>query len=128
MAADEQWTCGKGLAAGADLPDKLAALIAARADVLKRHTRALDPSEPSGRAELDAYAELAGLHRDAASALAHLASRMAAARDLPMAQHDMQAMADPAGQMEAFRRFVAAERELLGLLRTKLEQDEAMLA
>ena len=50
MAADDQWTCGKGLAAGADLPGKLAALLAARAEVLERHTRALDPSEPSGRA------------------------------------------------------------------------------
>ena len=58
----------------------------------------------------------------------HLARRMAACRDLPMAQHDMRVMADPGGQVEAFRRFVAAERELLELLRTKLEQDQGMLS
>ena len=52
--------------------------------------------------------------------------RVAAYRDLPMARHDMQVMADPAGQIEAFRRFVALERELLELLGRKLEQDQAM--
>jgi len=36
-------------------------------------------------------------------------------------------MADPNGQAEAFRRFVARERELVALLQAKLEEDEAML-
>lgn len=127
MTDDDAWTCGKGLAAGADLPGKLAILLAARGDVLERHTRALDPEEPAGGAELEVYLELARLHREVATRLEHLAGRMAACHDLPMAGHDMEVMSDPAGQLEAFRRFVAAERDLLDLLRASVEAHQAML-
>jgi hypothetical protein len=45
---------------------------------------------------------------------------MASYRELPMGRHDMTVMSDPKGQMEAFRRFIAVERDLLALLQTKL--------
>jgi hypothetical protein len=125
--SDDQPTCGKGIAAGAALPAKLAELMAARADVLERHTKALDLTDPSSRAELDAYNRLVKAHRDAAGQLGSLAEEMAARRDLPMGRHDAAVMADPNGQMEAFRRFVTAERELTALLRASLEAEEAML-
>jgi hypothetical protein len=44
-----------------------------------------------------------------------------------MGRHDMAVMSDPKGQMEAFGRFVSLERELLDLLRSKLEQEDRML-
>jgi hypothetical protein len=45
-------TCGEGLAANAVLPAKLADLMTARAEVLKRHTRALDPIDATAQKEL----------------------------------------------------------------------------
>jgi hypothetical protein len=124
---DDQWTCGKGLAANADLPAKLGELMAARAEVLERHAQTLDPTDPDTRPELAAYAELARSHREVAGVLESLGQRMAGCRDLPMGRHDMEVMADPRGQMEAFRRFVAVERELVGLLEDKLAEEQKML-
>jgi hypothetical protein len=52
---------------------------------------------------------------------------MAWYRDLPMARHDMTVMADPEGQAEGFRRFVAVERDLLVLLQAKLDEESKLL-
>src|ERR687886_965734 len=103
---DDQATCGEGLAANAALPAKLAELIAARAEVLQRHTKAVDPTDVNGKEELDAYTTLVRAHRAIATELAGLAQQMAGYRDLPTARHDAKVMSDPNGQMEAFRRFV----------------------
>jgi hypothetical protein len=127
MDHDDQPTCGEGLAANAVLPAKLAELMSARAEVLKRHTRALDLSDTAAQEELDAYTSLERAHRDVASELADLAEEMASYGNLPMGRHDMTVMTDPKGQMEAFRRFVAVERELLALLQKKLEAEEELL-
>jgi hypothetical protein len=127
MEHGDRPTCGEGLAANAVLPAKLAELMAARAEVLKRHTRALDLIDVTTQKELDAYTSLERAHRDIASELADLAEEMASYRNLPMGRHDMTVMTDPKGQMEAFRRFVAEERELLALLQTKLEAEEELL-
>ena len=127
MTLEDQPTCGKGLAANAVLPAKLAGLLAARAEVLERHAKALDRADPNAQQELDAYANLARAHRELASELTSLANEMAGCRDLPMARHDLAVMASPEGQMGAFRRFVAIERELLALLQAKLEEEEALL-
>jgi hypothetical protein len=115
----EQQTCGRGLAANAALATKLAELMMARAEVLERHTRALDPHEPAGQREIEAYAGLVGSHRDIAARLKSLATQMSSYRDLPMARHDMKAMTDPQGQAEAFERFQTIEREVGELLREK---------
>ena len=127
MEHGDRPTCGEGLAANAVLPAKLADLMAAQAEVLKRHTRALDPTDAAAQKELDAYKKLEHSHRDVASELVDLAEEMASYRELPMARHDMTVMADPEGQIEAFRRFVAVERELLALLQAKLEAEGELL-
>ena len=120
-------TCGKGLAANSALPARLSELMLARADVFERHMQALDLTDPNSQKEHDAYASLEHEHREIGRALERVAHEMAGCRDLPMGRHDMAVMTDPKGQAEAFRRFVAVERELLELLRAKLEQEEAML-
>ena len=127
MEHGDRTTCGEGLAANAVLPAKLAELMAARAEVLKRHTRALDLTDAAAQRELDAYTSLERAHRDVASELADLAEEMASYRELPMGRHDMTVMSDPNGQMEAFRRFVAVEQELLTLLQATLEAEEKLL-
>ena len=127
MSGDEQWTCGKGLAASAGLPAKLGELMGAMAEVLERHTRALDLGEPAGRQENEAYQSLVRRHREVAEQLRGLAEEMRGYRDLPMASHDMAVMLDPQGQAEAFGRVVAIERELVELLGEKLREAEEML-
>jgi len=121
MAGDDHQTCGKGIAANAVLPAKLAELTAAQAEVLERHTKALDPNDPAAQPELDAYTALVRAHRRISTELTGLAEQMAGHRDLPMARHDMAVMADPRGQAEAFQRLVAIERELVELLRAGWE-------
>lgn len=127
MERTDEPTCGKGLAAQSALPAKLAALTAATAEVLERHTRALDLSDPAAREEFEAYQALVRRHRAIASDLADLAQRMAGYRDLHMGRHDERVMADPAGQAEAFRRVLAIQRELLALLHAKVEEGERLL-
>ena len=127
QSEDDQPTCGKGVAANAVLPGKLADLTAARAEVLERHTKALDLTDPAAQQELDGYARVTRAHRTASAALRDLAAEMEACRDLPMGRHDLAIMMDPNGQMAAFRRFVEIERELISLLQTRLQQDEAKL-
>src|SRR3954452_24306874 len=82
MERDDQPTCGKGLAANADLPAKLAGLLAARADVLEQHMKALDLTDPASRQERDAYDSLAGTHREIAAELDRMAQQMAGYRSL----------------------------------------------
>ena len=127
MSSDEQWTCGKGLAASAALPAKLGELMAATAEVLERHTRALDLREPAGRQENEAYQALVRRHREVAEQLRGLAEEMRCYQDLPMASHDIAVMQDPKGQAEAFGRVVAMERELVELLGEKLKEAEEMM-
>ena len=127
MGRDDQPTCGKGLAANADLPAKLAGLLAARADVLEQHMKALDLTDPASRQERDAYDSLAGTHREIAAELDRMAQQMAGYRSLPMGRHDMAVMADPNGQSAAFRRFLAVEHDLLELLTAKLAAEEQLL-
>jgi hypothetical protein len=125
--ATDQPTCGKGLAANAVLPARLAELLTVQAEVLERHMQAIDLTDPNGQAELDAYTALARAHRASAAELAKLAEQMASYRDLPMARHDMTVMTNPQGQMEAFRRFVAIEQELMAVLQAKLQEDQKLL-
>ncbi len=127
MEHDDQPTCGEGLAANSVLPAKVAELMSARAEVLKVHTRALDLTDAAAQKELDAYTSLERAHRDVASELADLAKEMASYRDLPMGRHDMTIMSDPKGQMEAFRRFVGVEQELLGQLQATLVGEQKLL-
>jgi hypothetical protein len=127
MDDDDQPTCGKGLAANAVLPAKLGELMAAQAEVLARHTRALDLTDAAARDELDAYTSLERAYRAVADDLNSLAREMAGYRTLPMGRHDMTVMTDPNGQMAAFQRFVEVKRELMTLLQANLETDETLL-
>ena len=121
MQDDGQATCGKGLAANAAVPAKVAELMATTAEVLERHMKALDPGEEPGRQELEAYAALVRGHREVAAQLEGLARQMEGYRDLPMASHDMAVMSDPQGQAEAYGRVVERQRELVGLLEERLK-------
>jgi hypothetical protein len=127
MSGNEgEWTCGKGVATNAVLPERVANLLTAIAAVLDNHTRSLDSKNPSAKREITAYRRVIREHRTAAHRLAGLAETMKSYRDLPMAEHDMGVLTD-ARSVEEMAAFVGAEEELLSLLRERVAEHGAML-
>ena len=125
--ANEQPTCGKGLAEHSELPATLADVMAALAHVLEFHLGALDLSDENTHAENEAYGSLSRQFRAISADLHHAAKEMNGYVDLPMGRHDEQALGAPPA-MEAFGNFVALERKLLELMQASVERDEKMLA
>ena len=126
MEQQDDWTCGKGLAASAVLPERLGAVMAAMAEVLRVHMAALDPEDDASRREHEAYRRVSQHLDQAASQLDALAREMAAYRDLPMGRHDMEAMNRPVVR-ESFAAFVGRKQELLTLLQEAEASDREML-
>jgi hypothetical protein len=126
MDQQDDWTCGKGLAANAVLPERIGAVMAAMAEVLHVHTEALDPEDEESRPEYDAYRRVSQQLGEIASQLDALAREMAAYRDLPMGRHDMEVMTQPRVG-ERFGAFVGRKQELLTLLQESIESDRQML-
>lgn len=122
----EQPSCGAGLAQHASVPSKIAALFAALGDTLEAHRAMIVPGSPEARLEDAAYTGLATSYHELATQVQKVATQMASYRDLPPCEHDERAFS--AGQLQAFRRFVKAEAELLQILRAAAAEDEAMLA
>ena len=126
MNIPEQPTCGKGLAENSVLPARIGNLLAAMAENLDVHMKALDLTDPNSRAEHQAYEGLVAEIQKAAEQLEETANRMAGYRDLPMGRHDEQAMAHPRVR-ETFERFVQQKQELLSLLHQTAERDHKLL-
>lgn len=125
--AEEEWTCGKGLAASAVLPEKTGTLMDQLANVLENHMRALPAADANSKPEYDAYLRLVRGHRAIASQLAAAAEAMEEYRSLPMGPHDEAVRAEPAAR-EVFEGFVRAEDQLLALLMQRSEEHHAMLS
>jgi hypothetical protein len=124
--ADEQ-TCGKGMAQNSVVPAALAEVTGRLAGNLEVHMRALDRDDPAAAQEHAVYERVARGLRGAAADLRAASEEMAAARDLPMGRHDMDAMTSP-DVLAAFERSVAAEDGLHALLGERRAWREAMLA
>jgi hypothetical protein len=126
MTMDEPRTCGEGLAQRSALPARVSALTAAMAEVLDTHQQTLDLTDDNARAEHIAYQQLANDYRRLTSQLRAIADRMFGYRDLPMARHHAQAMLAPEIH-GALVNLVERERDLAALLKTWVEEDQAML-
>jgi hypothetical protein len=126
METDDEPTCGKGIAASADLPDRLSDFMRAMADLFENHIRALDPAEDSGRVETEAYQQLRSSHHDLGGRLEALAASMRGYRNLPMAAHNMDILMDRASS-DSFARLVESEKDLLALLQDRVEEHGKML-
>jgi hypothetical protein len=126
MEQQDDWTCGKGLAASAVLPERLGAVMAAMAEVLHVHMEALDPEDDASRREHEAYRCVSQHLGQLASQLDDLAREMAAYRDLPMGRHDQEAMNRPI-MRESFAALVRRKQELLTLLQETEASDREML-
>jgi hypothetical protein len=119
-------TCGQGLAEHSVLPGKLSEVMTAMAETLEVHRTALDLSDEDTRPEDVAYRDLAKDQRAAAAQLRAIAGDMAGHVELPMGRHRIEVLTSPEA-VAAFERFVASERDLLGLLQQTLARHEAML-
>jgi hypothetical protein len=126
MNASEQPTCGKGLAENSILPAKLGELIAAMAENLEAHMKALDLTDVNSKQEYEAYKDLVREEREIAAKLTATAQEMARYRDLPMGRHDEKAMIHPRVRT-AFEKFVQHKQELLYLLEETAERDDELL-
>ena len=123
----EQPTCGKGLAEHSVFPAKFGDFLAAMAQNLEVHLIALDPADPTTQPERNAYLKLARDSRRTADELRALAAEMASYRDLPMGRHDSAALSSPP-VVDAFKKFVKIEQELVALLERSIECAQQMLS
>ena len=126
MEQQDDWTCGKGLAASAVLPERLGAVMVSMAEVLQVHMEALDPEDDASKREHEAYRRISQQLGQMALQLDVLAREMAAYRDLPMGRHDMETMNRPIVR-ESFAAFVGHKQHLLTLLQETEESDREML-
>lgn len=122
----DQQTCGRGLAANAVLPAKMAELAGAIAAVLEHHMTALDLADAASRTEYGAYRNLSGRYRRLDSDLSAVADEMAGYSDLPMGRHDMEIMSSPPAR-QVLRELVMRERELAALLEQRVSQYQDIL-
>ncbi len=123
---DKEWTCGKGLAANAELPSRMAAVMAALADVLEHHMTALPREDQHAELERRAYENVAARATNAAAALRQLAADMAGYHDLPMAPHDMSVLSSPAAR-DVFALLVEHEGHLADLLARRRTEHRELL-
>jgi len=126
MNIAEQSTCGKGLAENSVLPAQLGKLIAAMAENLETHMKALDLTDKNSSAEFDAYENLVRNLQQTALQLHATANQMVGYRDLPMGRHDEKAMTHPRVR-DTFEKFIKQKRELLSLLEQTAERDNQLL-
>ena len=126
MNKQEQPTCGKGLAENSILPAKVGELIAAMAENLEAHMKALELKDVNSKQEYEAYKDLVREQREIAAKLAATAQEMEGYRDLPMGRHDEKAMTH-SRVVDAFEKFVQHKRELLDLLEQSEERDDKLL-
>lgn len=123
---DEHPTCGRGLAEHSAVPARLGLLIECLGDNLELHLPTIDTRTEAGMAEHGAYATLVEECREIGRELTSMSERMAAYRDLPMAPHHRDALADPT-ILHAFERYVAVQDQLVELLLGARERDRQML-
>ena len=119
-------TCGKGLAENSILPEQVSKVIAAMAENLETHMRALDLTDKNSAAEYAAYEKLVQDLKQSALQLHLTAKQMAGYRDLPMGQHDEKAMTHPQVR-DVFDRFLREKQELLSLLERITARDNSLL-
>lgn len=123
---DNPTTCGQGLAEHAALPSRMSDLVLALAEVLERHTKALDLTDAAARMELHAYQDLTQRFGTIAISLQAVSREMERHRGLPMAAHHADKLADP-DLTTAFAEYAARAQQLFELLQHSLERHRHML-
>lgn len=125
--AEEQPTCGKGLAANSVFLARFSEVITSMAENLELHMETLDLNDANARLEYKVYQNLASEHRDIASRLMATAKEMYSCYDLPMGKHDESKLSNPEIG-DAFKKFTSLEVELIALLQKHMKTDKKILA
>jgi hypothetical protein len=119
-------TCGQGLAEFADVPVAIAELGTALSDMLEHHATALDTEDEQARPEQDAYFDLTHRYRAIADQLFGVGQALLSYRRIPECRHKSDVLVSQTA-LDRFQAFVDAERKLMDVLLTRLQEDEAML-
>jgi hypothetical protein len=125
-AVTEESTCGQGLAQTALLPQLVGDLMNAVADNLIAHLPMLVAGDENSQHERRVYEHLAGRHRDAAAMLQAISTEMATHRDMPIGQHDYEAMSQ-GDVVDALESMIGAEAQLVDRLEQHLAEHRAMV-
>lgn len=119
-------TCGQGLAQHARVPQLIGELMNAVADNLVAHLPMLVASDEETQHEKRVYEHLSGRHREAAATLQAIGTEMARHRDMPMGQHELQAMSRR-DVIDALEGMIRAEAQLVARLQQHLAEHQAMV-
>lgn len=112
---DEESTCGRELAASAEVPDALAALMSHVAHNLDAHAKWVGTGSTAAGREHDAMLGVAAEYRAIAAAAEHAARVMRSFANLDAAPHDPAAF-DRAAFSEWMRTKIELQRELANML------------
>ena len=122
----EEPTCGEGLAQHAELPLLVGELMGSVAANLSAHVLGLVSGDENTRHEKHVYEHLARRLREAEALLHAIGTEMAAQRDMPMGDHDFQALSS-GEPIDALERMTRVEAELVARLHEALTEHQAML-
>ena len=119
-------TCGQGLAEHSELPLLMGDLVQSVADNLRAHLPGLVASDVNSQHEKHVYEHLAARFREAGALLHAIGTEMAGHQDLPMGEHDLQALSSGEA-IEALERMTRVEARLVARLQDQLTEHQAML-
>ena len=107
----EQPTCGQGLAQHAELPLLIGELFGSVAADLSAHIPGLVSGDENSRREKRVYEHLVARLREAGAMLHAIGTEMAGQRDMPMGDHDLQALSSGEA-IDALERMTRVEAQL----------------
>ncbi len=122
----EESTCGQGLARHAELPLLMGELVGSVADNLSAHVPGLVSSDENSRREKQVYEHLAERLREAGAMLQTIGTEMAGHEEMPMGEHDLQALSSGEA-VDALERMVRVEARLVAQIREGLAEHQAIL-
>jgi hypothetical protein len=126
MVMPEEPTCGRGLAQHAELPSLVGELVGSVADNLSAHVPGLVSSDEKSMHEKQVYEHLAERLREAGAMLQAIATEMAALEEMPMGEHDLQALSSGEA-IDALERMISVEARLVARIREGLTEHQAIL-
>ena len=122
----EESTCGQGLAQHAELPLLMGELMDSVADNLSAHLPGLVPSDENSQQEKQVYEHLAARLREAGAMLHAISTEMAGYQDMPMGEHDLQALSS-GDAIDALNRMTRVEAQLVARVQELLTEHQAIL-
>jgi hypothetical protein len=126
MPMPEEPTCGQGLAQHAELPLLMGELVGSVADNLSAHLPGLVASDENSQHEKHVYEHLAARLREAGAMLHAIGTEMAGQRDMPMGEHDLQALSS-GEPIDALQRMTRVEAQLVARVQEQLTEHQAIL-